>query len=266
MAARLLKIGTMLFVAGVVALIAIWLAFSLIPEEFAAELSVGHQLSTSELADNIALWTGPYIWQLIEQLTLFIGTISSLLLLGVFWSLCGMMIIGIGLYRLGVFRNGLHPTLQWSLLAVGMVLSGIDLYFRWDNNFQSPRDMYSPWNMIAALPMALAYLSLITRWYQRRQTPLALFANVGRMAFTFYIFQSVTMVLLFRWVAPELYGQLDRLSLFGIAVAMSALQIALARVWLKHHNQGPLEKMWRWLTYRTISIPPLKPQVTSHDL
>ncbi|MCV6605113.1 MAG: DUF418 domain-containing protein [Porticoccaceae bacterium] len=248
----LLIAGSSVFIVGHLFTAIMWLLYPLMPTELATEFTAGYALTPNELSGEIALWTGPYPGQVFEQLLGVLEIVFGTLVTGMFFIWFGLVTLGIALYQLGIFQRGLTPALQWALLAIGLTISAADLVMAWNNQFQSGRNLYSPWNSLAALPVALAYLSLIARWCQRRRQAIPLVSAVGRMAFTFYIFQSVTMVLLFRWIVPELYGQLDRLSLFSIAAAMTVLQIALANIYLKKWPQGPLEKGWRYLTYRNV--------------
>ncbi|MDM3870563.1 DUF418 domain-containing protein [Porticoccus sp. W117] len=248
----LITVGVSLFIAGHVFIGIIWLLYPWIPEDMAVEFAAGYTLSPDETSDQIALWQGPYSGQIYEQFLAVLELLFGTVFTGMFLIWFGLMILGIALYKLNIFHRGLAPALQWGLLAIGLGLSGINLALAWDNQFQSARNLYSAWNTMAALPVALAYLSLLARWCHKHQRAIPMVSAVGRMAFTFYIFQSMTMVLLFRWIAPELYGQLDRLSLFAVALVMTALQITLANLYLRKWQQGPLEKGWRYLTYRGV--------------
>lgn len=81
---------------------------------------------------------------------------------------------------------------------------------------------------------------------QRWLTPMA---YVGRMAFTNYIGQSVTCTLIFYGYGLGLYGQVGPLATTLLAVAIFAVQAAASRAWLGRFSMGPLERVWRQLTY-----------------
>ncbi|WIO74106.1 DUF418 domain-containing protein [Porticoccaceae bacterium LTM1] len=257
----LLKIGIGLFAAGYLLFALLWYLLPILPEDFLIEKMGSATNSPEFIAGDVSIWTGPYSEQLLNQASLFIESIMAMVFMGPIWAVIGMMLIGIVLYKLDIFRTGLKSHTQWLLLTGGLLLSGYDLWICWQNGFNSFRNTFSPWNFIAALMMALGYLSLIVKATNHCQGQENLFSRVGRMAFSFYIFQSISMILVFRWLAPELYGQLDRLSLIGIAVAMSVLQIFIAKYWLSHFQQGPLEALWRKLTWRGIqeTVQPEQP-------
>ena len=47
-----------------------------------------------------------------------------------------------------------------------------------------------------------------------------------------------------------LIGKVERKGQFAIVVAIWLLQLAVSPVWLRHFRFGPLEWLWRSLTYR----------------
>jgi uncharacterized protein len=74
-------------------------------------------------------------------------------------------------------------------------------------------------------------------------------AACGRMAFTNYLSQSLLMTTLF-WGGRGfgLFGEIDRVGLWGVVVAIWALQLAWSTLWLRAFAVGPLEWLWRSLT------------------
>jgi uncharacterized protein len=86
------------------------------------------------------------------------------------------------------------------------------------------------------------------------------FGAVGRMALTNYITQSLVCTWLFR--LTHLYGKVGPLWDFVPTIIVYGLQIPLSVWWLSQHQYGPLEWLWRSLTYgkaqpmRRIQNPP----------
>ena len=83
----------------------------------------------------------------------------------------------------------------------------------------------------------------------RLQTGLA---AVGRMALTNYLLQSVAMNAVFAGFAMNLYGKLSRLEVLCLFTVIYAAQIVVSIVWLRSFTMGPVEQIWRWLTYRRL--------------
>ena len=69
------------------------------------------------------------------------------------------------------------------------------------------------------------------------------------MAFSNYIGSSLVMVLLFHPWAGGLWGELTRLELYLAMVLGWALMLGWSQPWLARFRMGPLEWLWRCLTY-----------------
>lgn len=75
------------------------------------------------------------------------------------------------------------------------------------------------------------------------------FANLGRMAFTTYIMQSVIATLIFYSYGAGLYGKVDIETGTYLALGIYAIQLLFAQVWLSKFRMGPLEALWRRWSY-----------------
>ena len=118
-----------------------------------------------------------------------------------------------------------------------------------------------PWGLVvhsllyavSVVPLALAYIAGICWLYLRWQAPLkrvfASLAAPGRMALTNYISQSVVGILLFYGLGLGLGTTLGLVSIELTALLVFLLQIAASTLWLRHFSFGPLEWLWRMLTY-----------------
>lgn len=74
-------------------------------------------------------------------------------------------------------------------------------------------------------------------------------AAVGRMAFTNYIVTSILCAFVFYGFGLGLYGQLQRYQLYYVVAAICLVQLIVSPLWLKRYRFGPLEWLWRGLTY-----------------
>lgn len=75
------------------------------------------------------------------------------------------------------------------------------------------------------------------------------FAYIGRTAFSNYILQSILGTLIFYNYGLGLFGRLGPAWLLPLTVAIFAVQVFLSRWWLARYRFGPLEWVWRKLTY-----------------
>jgi uncharacterized protein len=78
---------------------------------------------------------------------------------------------------------------------------------------------------------------------------LKAFANVGQLAFTNYLMQSVLCTLFFHGYGLGFYGKLTRSELWYVVVGVWVFQIIFSAIWLRYFLYGPLEWVWRSLTY-----------------
>jgi len=76
------------------------------------------------------------------------------------------------------------------------------------------------------------------------------FAAVGRTALPNYLAHSLVMTTLFYGYGLGLYGHLPRVWQQALVVIVVGLQLLVSPWWLRHFRFGPMEWLWRSLTYR----------------
>lgn len=69
------------------------------------------------------------------------------------------------------------------------------------------------------------------------------------MAFTNYLSQSLIGAVIFYGFSLGLYETLQRYEVYPIDVVIIISKITFSYFWLKYYSMGPLEWMWRQLTY-----------------
>lgn len=166
----------------------------------------------------------------------------------------GMMLIGMGLYRVGFLTGGLSYKWYGWIIAAGFLLS-IPI-----NAFEARgliRDNFQPesawWVLYQAgrLSGALAIVALVVvvakaglvPWLTRRV------AAVGQTALSNYLLTSIGCTLLFSRYGLGLYGNLEYYQIYAVVACAWALNLILSPVWLRHYRFGPMEWVWRSLTY-----------------
>ena len=92
---------------------------------------------------------------------------------------------------------------------------------------------------------------------------LGAFAPLGRMAFTNYVMQSLVFGFIFFGYGLGLFGRLGAALALAIGIAVYAAQMLFSAWWLARFRFGPLEWLWRSMTYG--SAPPMRvsPRATS---
>jgi uncharacterized protein len=107
--------------------------------------------------------------------------------------------------------------------------------------------VYDAWNNAMTLFYVASFALLFrrARWEQR----LLRFAPVGRMALSAYVGQTLVGVLVFFGFALGLLGRVGSSVTIPIGVAVFVLQVWACRAWLDRFRFGPLEWVWRSLTW-----------------
>jgi uncharacterized protein len=99
--------------------------------------------------------------------------------------------------------------------------------------------------LAAGYASGLAVLFLDEKW-RRRFLP---FAAVGRTALTNYLMQSVICTLFFYHYTTGLYGRIGPALALVPTVVLYSLQVVISNQWLKQYRFGPMEWLWRGMTY-----------------
>jgi uncharacterized protein len=98
--------------------------------------------------------------------------------------------------------------------------------------------------------------------WTRTRSALRLLAPFGRMSLTCYVAQGLIGVPLFYGFGFALYRYCGPFYSVLIGVALVSIQCAIAHLWLKCFAYGPLEWLWRALTFGSFSMPMRKARVT----
>ena len=168
----------------------------------------------------------------------------------------GMMLIGVALFRLDIVQGRRPPEFYRRMVRVGfgvglpLVLTGVIWQIVADFSPDIALIGEAP-NTLATIPLAMAYLGLITLWNQGRDTALhERFRAVGRMALTNYLTQTIIGIIVLRGIFNQ--ADLTRTGVALFILSVWALQLAWSKPWLERFRFGPFEWAWRCATYRTI--------------
>jgi len=106
--------------------------------------------------------------------------------------------------------------------------------------------------------LCIAYIGAIALLLQRPrfQRYLLVFADAGRMPLTNYLMQSVIATLIFYNYGLGLFGRVGPLLGLLVSVAIFVVQVLYSQWWLARFQYGPLEWLWRAVTYG--KLPPMR--------
>lgn len=173
-----------------------------------------------------------------------------------FWDMLIFFLIGMALFKNG-FIIGSLSTRTYIILAIigtgiGLWLNYIDVSAIYKLQFdkvkfteQSKMDLYE----IRRVFQTIGYLSILVLLYKLNigKKLLGIFAPVGQMAFTNYLSQSIITSIVFYGFG--LFATLQRYQLYYVVFSIWIFQIIFSHIWLRYFRLGPLEMLWRSLTY-----------------
>ncbi len=221
-------------------------------QEFEADLRAGaaaayEAYSSGSWGDVFAARAGE--WFLIFPFTL----------INFAWIILALFVLGLRFGKLRFFHrleDNLPAIRRWigPLFAVGLVLNLLLVLLaeRIEGMTPSLGTLgFSTLFVIAPPILSAAYVATICLLWQRPggRRALSLLAPVGRMALSNYLMHSVVFTTVAYSYGLGLYGEISYLEGIGLTVAMFALQIPLSAWWLGRFRFGPLEWLWRSLSY-----------------
>ena len=173
------------------------------------------------------------------------------------WRVGAMMLIGMALMKLGALTGerspGFYRKLMWAGYGLGLpltVFSAVNLYaHEFESIYVWRYGMFA--NYVGSVLVALGHIGLVM-WFAttgRWQALLTRFAAVGRMALSNYLMHSLILTSVFYGYGLGLYGNVPRFGQMGFVAAVLALQLLLSPWWLARFRFGPVEWLWRSVTY-----------------
>jgi uncharacterized protein len=178
----------------------------------------------------------------------------------------GMFLLGYWFVRAGIME---HPTEHLPLFRKMAVIGipagvGIGILASFIATHPSPGLPQDPYQMAIALtmfgnlPACLGYVGLIVVALHSRGpfSRVAVMAPLGRMALTNYLTHSLVCSLYFYNYSPigGHFG-MHRATQVGFVFGVIALQVVFCHLWLSRFRYGPMEWLWRAITYW--QLPPM---------
>ncbi len=173
------------------------------------------------------------------------------------WTVTGRMLIGMALMKTGVFSATRSFRFYGSLALAGYGLGWPVVAFAAHRLIRTQFDVVQLFggcfqiNLFGSILVALGHVAVVMTVYKAGWVSwlTGRLAAVGRMALTNYLTQSLLCTTFFNGYGLGYYGAFDRVQLYGIVAAVWALQLWYSPIWLRYFRFGPVEWLWRSLTY-----------------
>ncbi len=212
-----------------------------------------------EMAESLEVARSGYLRHVIENAPVVTKLQSGPLYLE--FDALSMMLLGMGLMRARVITGergvrlyallaGVCLPLGWAVAALGPLDwsgSGFDR--------ESVGSWWTAWEWtypVQRLLLAVGYMAIVMlacRVGALRPLRRAA-AAAGRMPLTNYLGQSAIYLVMFTGVGFAMVREWSRSELMLVALAIWVAQALLSLVWARFFAFGPMEFVWRWLSYR----------------
>lgn len=160
------------------------------------------------------------------------------------------MLIGAAASKWRLIEKAKNRLNLWLILATTMIPIGIVLksfpYTMNRNIFLDYIQAYFGGPMLALGYVSLFVLICCIPYATKLLSPIA---KAGRMSLTIYMMQSIVGTFIFYHYGLGLYGKIGVDTATGLAVGIYVIQLVFATIWFMLFKQGPIEAVWKRITY-----------------
>lgn len=228
-------------------------------EEFEDQIELGFDPTEEGIAAEIETYRGSWTDQLDHRVQASFDMQTVQFMFGNFWQLGGIMLFGMALFKRGFLSNERSRRLYWTVLVGGLILglsitiAGVWYAHAVDWAMLSVLFFGFQFTYWGSLPLAAAYVAGIMLWCESYGSGIVThaLAAVGRTAFSNYLLQTIIATTIFYGHGFGLFGSVSRAEGLALVVAIWAIQIPLSMLWLRYFRFGPVEWVWRTITYRS---------------
>lgn len=224
-------------------------------QEFSADFVPNQEGIAAELAAYQGNWFGQIAFRFKDVVQFQ----TIVFVMWIFWRVSGLMLIGMALYKLGVFSAARSRMVYGYMLGVGLAIGlpaiAWEVKLNFAGDWEPARSFFlvGQINYWASIIVSLAWVGLImlickSGVLKILTVPLA---AVGRTALSNYLAHTIICTTIFYGgYGFGLYGKVERWEQILIVFAIWAFQLIASPLWLRYFDFGPAEWLWRSMTYR----------------
>ena len=175
--------------------------------------------------------------------------------IGAFFRAITLMLFGIFLYKLKIIQGNKEISFYKKIsiygFSIGLPLSIYSIYLLVSSGYDpSVLFISNIFNTLSVIPMVLGYIGVLTILNLKLKDSITdRLRACGRLAFSNYIVQTIFGVFILGAFGLDTFS---RAQLMIFVFMVWVIQIAWSKPILDRFNYGPLEWLWRKLTYRFI--------------
>lgn len=173
-----------------------------------------------------------------------------------FWDMFAMMLLGMALLKNGTLKASKSNRYYLMMVLIGYAIGLTTNYFETSYQVSHQFDIVAIARTeitydLGRVFTTLGHIGLIMLFIKSGLLPFLQksLAAVGQMAFSNYIMHSIICNTIFLGFGFSMYGKLQRYELYYIVFAIWIFQLIVSPIWLTYFRFGPLEWLWRSLTY-----------------
>ncbi len=230
------------------------------PPEAMVEIAAPANLQSAQNVAEIAAYSGSYADEFSHRTVLSLTMQLFIFPIIMVWRGAGMMLVGMALWKWGILSASRSTRFYATMLSIGLAvgvfltLMGVraKLASNWDPVVVEWTSM--AWNYVGSMFTAAAWIAAVMLVCKLELLGVArrALASVGRMAFTNYIGQTVICTTLFYGHGLGWFNTFERVELLWVVAGVWTFQIAFSVLWLRAFRFGPLEWLWRSLSYGSL--------------
>ena len=179
------------------------------------------------------------------------------------WNALGLMLIGMALFRMEILQGKRTAEFYRKMLKVSLLVGvplivygviarvGINTSVGPWFGFTDKLPLYNITFRTGCTVLSFSILAIIhLYWHGITSGVRVLIENVGRMALSYYLLQSLMFILVFHSLNLIAFDSIDHDVMFGLVLAMWFIHLAVSGWWLAKFKQGPVEGVYRVLSQK----------------
>ena len=254
----LLLLGVIVFAIGPLLSFAGGLSIQEAPPEVRAGLAADFWPPQEVLDAEIEAYRSDWMGQMAARVPSTVALQTTALFFWGFWRAGGLMLMGMAFFKWGIFSSERRNRFYLVLIAMGLLIGlpvvawgGYQNFARGWDPIYTRLGMGYQFNYWASLLVSLGYVGMIVLWLHTSWLAWLQHAlgSVGRMALTNYLLQTIIATAIFYGHGFGLFATVSRFEQMLIVLGIWAFELVLSLLWLRHFRFGPVEWLWRSLTY-----------------
>ena len=254
----LLLLGVIVFAIGPLLSFAGGASVQYAPSEVRAELVADFWPSQEVLDTEIEAYRSGWLGQMAARVPTAVELQTTALFFWGFWRAGGLMLMGMAFFKWGIFSGERRNRFYLVLIAMGLLIGLPVVAWGGYQNFAHGWDpiyarlgMGYQFNYWASLFVSLGYVGVIVLWLRTGWLAWLQHAlgSVGRMALTNYLLQTIIATFIFYGHGFGLFATVSRSEQMLIVLGIWAFELIFSPLWLRRFRFGPVEWLWRSLTY-----------------